>query len=89
MPPRWRRYDVQLITGHYTRLGWDYDRDDRIDAMSRIGRKIIALPAGVTVLTEGPSLAVKGPKGTLRIPLPQGIHIEKQDGHLLLKRELP
>ena len=55
--------------------------------MSRIGRKIIALPAGVTVQTEGPSLAVKGPKGTLRIPLPQGIQLEKQDGHLLLKRE--
>ena len=36
---------------------------------------------------EGMTLTVKGPKGTLRIPLPQGIHIEKQDGHLLLKRE--
>ena len=36
---------------------------------------------------EGPSLAVKGPKGTLRIPLPHGIQLEKQDGHLLLKRE--
>lgn len=37
--------------------------------------------------TDGPSLAVKGPKGTLRIPLPPGIQLEKQDGHLLLKRE--
>ncbi len=55
--------------------------------MSRIGRKIIVLPAGVTVQAEGPSLAVKGPKGTLRIPLPHGIQLEKQDGHLLLKRE--
>jgi large subunit ribosomal protein L6 len=55
--------------------------------MSRIGRKIIALPAGVTVQADGPSLAVKGPKGTLHIPLPQGIQFEKQDGHLLLKRE--
>jgi large subunit ribosomal protein L6 len=55
--------------------------------MSRIGRKIIALPAGVTVQTEGSSLAVKGPKGTLRIPLPHGIQLEKQDGHLLLKRD--
>jgi large subunit ribosomal protein L6 len=55
--------------------------------MSRIGRKIIALPSGVSVQADGPSLAVKGPKGTLRIPLPQGIQFEKQDGHLLLKRE--
>ena len=36
---------------------------------------------------DGPSLAVKGPKGTLRIPLPQGIELEKQDGHLTLKRD--
>jgi large subunit ribosomal protein L6 len=55
--------------------------------MSRIGRKIIVLPSGVTVQTEGAELAVKGPKGTLRIPLPRGIQLEKQDGHLLLKRE--
>jgi large subunit ribosomal protein L6 len=58
-----------------------------IEAMSRIGRKVIELPAGVTVEAEGTSLAVKGPKGTLRIPLPPGIQLEKQDGHLLLKRE--
>ena len=55
--------------------------------MSRIGRKIIALPKGITVQTEGLSLAVKGPKGTIRISLPHGIQLEKQDGHLLLKRE--
>jgi large subunit ribosomal protein L6 len=58
-----------------------------IEAMSRIGRKVIDLPAGVTVQAEGTSLAVKGPKGTLRIPLPPGIQLEKQDGHLLLKRD--
>jgi large subunit ribosomal protein L6 len=58
-----------------------------IEAMSRIGRKVIDLPAGVTVQAEGASLAVKGPKGTLRIPLPPGIQLEKQDGHLLLKRQ--
>jgi len=55
--------------------------------MSRIGRKIIALPKGVTVQAEGQALAVKGPKGTLWIPLPHGIQLDKQDGHLLLNRE--
>lgn len=55
--------------------------------MSRIGRKIINLPKGVTVQAEGTSLAVKGPKGSLHVPLPHGIALEKQDGHLLLKRE--
>jgi len=39
------------------------------------------------VQTEGLSLEVKGPKGTLRIPLPHGIQLETHDGHLLLKRE--
>jgi large subunit ribosomal protein L6 len=55
--------------------------------MSRIGRKIIALPKGVTVQAAGSSLEVKGPKGTLRIPLPHGVQLEKQDGRLLLKRD--
>ena len=55
--------------------------------MSRIGRKLIDLPAGVTVQTEGASLAVKGPKGTLHVPLPAGIQLEKQDGHLTLQRD--
>jgi large subunit ribosomal protein L6 len=55
--------------------------------MSRIGRKIITLPKGVTVQAEGSTLSVKGPKGTLQIPLPPGIQLEKQDGHLALKRE--
>jgi large subunit ribosomal protein L6 len=54
--------------------------------MSRIGRKIINLPKGVSVNAEGGSLAVKGPKGTLSIPLPHGIELEKQEGHLVLKR---
>lgn len=55
--------------------------------MSRIGKKIIALPQGVTVQPEGATLAVKGPKGSLHVPLPEGIHFEKQDGHLQLKRD--
>jgi len=55
--------------------------------MSRIGKKLIALPAGVTVQAEGSSLTVKGPKGVLRVPLPPGIELEKQDGHVHLKRQ--
>jgi len=55
--------------------------------MSRIGRKLIAVPAGVAVQADGPWLAVKGPKGTLRLPLPPGIELVKQDGHLALKRQ--
>jgi len=32
-------------------------------------------------------MVVKGPKGSLRVPVPPGIHIEMQDGHLLIGRE--
>ena len=38
--------------------------------MSRIGRKVIALPAGVEVKIDGTVVTVKGPKGTLT----QNIH---------------
>lgn len=55
--------------------------------MSRIGRKPIAIPSGVTVQPEGSVMIVKGPKGSLRVPVPAGIHLEKQDGHLQVRRE--
>jgi len=32
-------------------------------------------------------MVVKGPKGTLRVPIPPGIHFEKQDGQYVVKRE--
>ncbi|MDI1296626.1 MAG: 50S ribosomal protein L6 [bacterium] len=37
--------------------------------MSRIGKKPVAIPAGVTATIEGKALSVKGPKGTLAMPL--------------------
>jgi large subunit ribosomal protein L6 len=48
---------------------------------------MVEVPAGVAVTLEGSAMIVKGPKGTLRVPLPQGITLEKQDGHLSLRRE--
>jgi large subunit ribosomal protein L6 len=55
--------------------------------MSRIGRKLIEVPSGITVQAEASAVTVKGPKGSLRIPLPRGIHLEKQDGHYLARME--
>jgi large subunit ribosomal protein L6 len=55
--------------------------------MSRIGKKLVEVPSGVTVSVEGSMMIVKGPKGTLRVPLPKGITLEKQDGRLSLRRE--
>lgn len=55
--------------------------------MSRIGRKPIEIPSGVSVQTEASAVVVKGPKGSLRISLPEGITLEKRDGHLLAQRD--
>jgi len=55
--------------------------------MSRIGRKPIPLPKGVTVKIEGNTVAVQGPKGKLETALPQGIHVEQQNGNLVALRE--
>jgi len=37
--------------------------------MSRIGKKPVAVPAGVTATAEGGTLSVKGPKGTLSLAM--------------------
>jgi large subunit ribosomal protein L6 len=55
--------------------------------MSRIGRKPITLPKGVTVKIEGSTVAVQGPKGKLETLLPPGIRMEQQNGHLVTLRE--
>jgi len=55
--------------------------------MSRIGRKPIAIPKGVTVKIEGHTVAVQGPKGKLDTALPAGIRVEQKDGHIVAIRE--
>jgi len=55
--------------------------------MSRIGKKPILLPKGVTVKIEGNTVAVQGPKGKLDTQLPSGIRVQQQDGHLVATRE--
>jgi large subunit ribosomal protein L6 len=55
--------------------------------MSRIGRKPIPLPKGVTVKIEGNTVAVQGPKGKLDTSLPMGIQVKQQDGNLVAIRE--
>jgi large subunit ribosomal protein L6 len=53
--------------------------------MSRIGKKPIALPKGVTAQVSEGAVEVKGPKGSLRQPLPPGILFELADGQLKAK----
>ncbi len=55
--------------------------------MSRIGKKPIPLPKGVTVKIEGNVVAVQGPKGRVDTPLPVGVKVEQQDGNLVAVRE--
>ena len=54
--------------------------------MSRIGKKPIAIPKGVTVKIEGNTVMVQGPKGKLDTSLPSGIKMEQKDGNLVAIR---
>jgi large subunit ribosomal protein L6 len=54
--------------------------------MSRIGKKPITLPKGVTVKVVGDAVEVQGPKGKMRQGFPSGINFELTDGVLVAKR---
>ena len=55
--------------------------------MSRIGKKPIPIPKGVTVKIDGNTVLVQGPKGKLDTALPSGIKIEQKDGNIVAIRE--
>src|SRR5215210_6394892 len=54
--------------------------------MSRIGKKAITLPKGVTVTIRDRELEVKGSKGTLKTPVPEGITFKQEDDQLVAER---
>ena len=54
--------------------------------MSRIGKKPIAIPKGVTVKVVDGAVEIQGPKGKLRQAHPAGINFELADGNLHAKR---
>ncbi len=54
--------------------------------MSRVGKKPITIPAGVTVAINNTELEVKGPKGTLKTPIPAGVSFKQEDGSLVAER---
>ena len=51
--------------------------------MSRIGKKPIVLPKGVTVKVNDDAVEVQGPKGKLRQPIPPGVRFAQEDGSLV------
>ncbi len=54
--------------------------------MSRIGKKIIEIPKGVTVTLEGNTVKVKGPKGELQRVVHNNMKVEMKDAQLEVKR---
>ena len=56
--------------------------------MSRIGRKPIAIPAGVEVKFENGVVSVKGPKGELSQPVDEKlVNIAIEDGNVIVTRD--
>jgi len=53
--------------------------------MSRIGKKPVAIPAGVTATIESGLLSVKGPKGLLTMPLVDDVSYTVDDGTISVK----
>jgi len=53
--------------------------------MSRIGKKPITVPKGVTAKVVDGAVEIQGPKGKLRQAYPPGINFELADGHLVAK----
>lgn len=54
--------------------------------MSRIGKKAIHIPKGVSLKIEGKNVAVKGSKGELSLMLPEVISIDASESEIKVER---
>jgi large subunit ribosomal protein L6 len=54
--------------------------------MSRIGRKPVPVPKGVTATVDGQTVVNKGPKGSLTRTFHRDMRIAQEDGHLVVSR---
>src|SRR6059058_1564179 len=50
--------------------------------MSRIGKKAVSVPSGVTANVEGQTVKVKGPKGALQVMLPDDVAVKMEQGSI-------
>src|SRR5215472_2861612 len=50
--------------------------------MSRIGKKAIAVPTGITANVEGQTVKVKGPKGALQVVLHDDVAVKLDGGEI-------
>ena len=55
--------------------------------MSRIGKKAVAIPNGVTVTLDGQTVTVKGPKGQLSWTVAEEIEVSQANGELTLAKK--
>jgi large subunit ribosomal protein L6 len=56
--------------------------------MSRIGKKAVTIPTGVTVTLDGQTVSVKGPKGQLAWTVAEEIEVRQEGGELLLTKRV-
>ena len=54
--------------------------------MSRIGKKPVAIPSGVTVTVGATDVTVKGPKGSLSIPVPSMCKVTQENNEITVTR---
>ena len=54
--------------------------------MSRIGKKPIVIPKGVTIKADASGVDVKGPKGQMKQALPPGVTAAIEDGAIVTKK---
>ena len=50
--------------------------------MSRIGKKAVAVPSGVTAGVEGQTVKIKGPKGALQVVLHDDVAVKLEGGQI-------
>ncbi|MEA5465062.1 50S ribosomal protein L6 [Leptothoe sp. PORK10 BA2] len=55
--------------------------------MSRIGKKPVPVPSGVTVSVDSQSVVVKGPKGELSLVLPGEVDIAQEGEQIVVTRQ--
>ena len=54
--------------------------------MSRIGKQLINIPTGVTVVVNSNEVTVTGPKGELKLNVPSKINVEVKDNQVFVAR---
>jgi large subunit ribosomal protein L6 len=52
--------------------------------MSRIGKKPVAVPSGITANVEGQTVKIKGPKGALQVVLHDDVSVKLDGGQIMV-----